>query len=62
MLSIAVWIMRMERGHLASRFAAECIAGYHEPFMAIEKLHGCIAKYFTPGWGGFLPMYSYPPT
>jgi hypothetical protein len=37
-LSIVVWIMCMERGHLASMFAAECIAGNHEPLMVLEKL------------------------
>jgi hypothetical protein len=56
-LSIVVWIMCMERGHLASRFAAECFAGKHEPLMVLEKLRGGIAKYFTPGWCGFLPIY-----
>ena len=61
-LSTVVWIACMERGYLASRFAAECIAGNHEPCMVLEKLRGCIAKYFTPGWFGFLPMYSYPPS
>ena len=30
-LFIVVWIVCMERGYLASRFAAECIAGNHEP-------------------------------
>jgi hypothetical protein len=61
-LSIVVWIMCMERGHLVSTFAAECFAGNHEPIMVLEKLRRCIAKYFTPGWGAFLPMYRYPPS
>jgi hypothetical protein len=61
-LSIVVWIMCMERGHLASMFAAECIAGNHEPSMVLEKLRKNIAKYFTPGWGVFIPWYKDPPS
>ena len=61
-LSIVVWIMYMDRGHLAPRFAAECIAGNHDLSMVLEKLRGCIAKYYTPGWGGFLVMYKDPPS
>ena len=62
MLFIVVWIMSMERGHLAFRFATECIAGNHEPSMVLEKLRKNIAKYFTPGWGVFIPWYKDPPS
>ena len=60
-LSIVVWIMCMERGHLVSMFAAECFAGNHKPSMVIEKLRSCIAKYFTPEWESFSMTYSVPP-
>ena len=62
MLSIVVWIMCMKRGHLVSRFAAECFAGIHEPSMATVKLRSCIAKYFTPECEGVTIIYSYPPS
>ena len=53
-LSVVVWIMCTDRGFLASKFAAECIAGNHDPSMVLEKMRGWLVKYFTPGWRGWL--------
>ena len=47
-LSIMVWIMFEYRGCSASKFAAECIGGNHEPWVVAEKLRWVMAKYFTP--------------
>ena len=54
--------MCTDRGFLASKFAAECIAGDHEPymvgFMVVEKMRSFIlAKYFRPEWRGSLPGF-----
>ena len=59
-LSVAVWIVCMERGRTASKFAAQCIACNHEPSTALEEMRRWLAKYFMPerrAWFVDLPVH-----
>jgi len=49
-LFIVVWVMCEDRGRLASKFAAECTEGNHEPWLVLEKLRRGMAKHFKPEW------------